>query len=680
MRRMSREKRTSIKRTLITKIVCMVLGIIVVTGAASCIIASVALMKNSRIFIEEYSQTIASSVTESISKNIDAAKAIATNRPVYDSTYMPMAQIKMVRRNIMQSNQELGGHYSVGLVDELGNYYDSIGIEKNVANEAYFKNVMQGGISVTEPYFVGENSKQMIMTYAVPIRAEDKKEGKILGAVVINRSAEDLFDIANENRFGETGVAHIIDGQGTIIAHTNMEMVVQQKTAAMLEAEGIGYKNIAKMHNLMIQRETGSGFYSSAGNLKVMGYAPIPKSSWSIGVAVDVREVLGEVYLMLGAAILLMIVGSGVAIIVAVGIAKGINNKITVIKDAVGKVAQGDITLAPKTFKVQDELSDIYVELELAKQGIGQMIAKINEKSTQIDTYCATLHQLSNEFTAVTEVINVATDEAATGNNKQSEELAAANEMLIDFDKKLTNNIDQIKSIDQMSDDIYDRSIASNKDMGMLATDMKKIDQSFGQFVAFLGSLNETVHTITEITTFINSISEQTNLLSLNAAIEAARAGEAGRGFSVVAESIRGLAEQSKNSSIKIQEVLDNIVGEIKGINHVSDEVQSDILEGINSVEGTIQTFTRISDMVMNMVTMIKDIDTKSQEIAVDKGTIVSGIEHSSAISEEIAATTESILGNTTELVEASTNVKTLAIELAGLTEEMRQAVNSIKY
>lgn len=667
-------KRKTIKQLLIMRSISMVVIMGLLFGASTISITILGMIKTAKVSLGEYSEAVAESIQEAVGKHVGEALTMSNNKPLYDETY-PDA----TRMNVLQSNAKNAGHYAVGRVDENGEYYDSNNIKRNVSNELYFKSAMEGKPYVTEPY-MNPSGSEMLISYVAPIWKDGKQGTTPIGAVVVSRDASDLLAIANKNQYGNSGMAHIINSDGVILAHTNSDYVKAGYTVEQVVSEGKAGKRYIEIHNAMKQGINGAGIYQTSEASKIVGYSAIPRSSWSVAVEIDLEEALSGlvqvVIGLIGTCIISIIIGGALAATAGVAI----NKRLNILRKEIGFIALGDLSARPLAFDKEDEITDMYAELEVSKQSVSAVIEGIHLQANRIDEYCSNLYRIVEKFTQSTYEINVSTDEAATGNNKQSEELAQANTMLIEFDEKLTHNIEDIKAIDQVSDGIYGQAMESQSEMKHLMTDMERISKSFDEFSVFIAKMNTTIRMIDEITSFINGISEQTNLLSLNAAIEAARAGEAGRGFSVVAESIRGLAEQSKGSSIKIKEVLDNITNDIQHINAMSEEVQGDIAQGISNVGITVTTFAEISQRVIEMIEMVKVVDTKSQEITRDKNEIVSGIEHSSAIAEEIAATTETIVESTNELARSSQSIDELTGELSALTKDMKILVEKIKY
>ena len=172
-----------------------------------------------------------------------------------------------------------------------------------------------------------------------------------------------------------------------------------------------------------------------------------------------------------------------------------------------------------------------------------------------------------------------------------------------------------------------------------------------------ISELNKKSNDIAEVTNVIAEISEQTNLLSLNASIEAARAGEAGKGFAVVADEVKQLAEKSKDSSLNIKEIIDSIINDTSsavefmnktnGINQIQKEAVTNINTSMQGITSSIdQVLAEVKEELLgikttnenkdNVVTMIDGISEVAQETSASTQQIVASMEEQSASSEEV--------------------------------------------
>lgn len=184
---------------------------------------------------------------------------------------------------------------------------------------------------------------------------------------------------------------------------------------------------------------------------------------------------------------------------------------------------------------------------------------------------------------------------------------------------------------------------------------------------------------IGSITEAISQISEQTNLLSLNAAIEAARAGEQGKGFAVVAEEVRKLASQSSMSASKVKELINGIQDKSKAAVKAIEDGKLIAKEQNNSVIEAKDIFVEILKSVEKITSDMKNLKTYSLEMENEKNEIVEVLETLSASTEESSAATEQISATTEQQLASVNQIAKHTQDLNKLAEKLRDAVNAFQ-
>lgn len=231
--------------------------------------------------------------------------------------------------------------------------------------------------------------------------------------------------------------------------------------------------------------------------------------------------------------------------------------------------------------------------------------------------------------------------------------------------------------------DISSQAIGKAKDGEVLVQQTVKQIQAINRSVEESGEVIKSLDTrskeIGNITSVIASISEQTNLLALNAAIEAARAGEHGKGFTVVAEEVRKLAEQSQHSSAQIANLIAEIQEDMKRSNHSFDQVADDVEGGLRVIKETETNFQEILTFMEKLTDKIKQLVTATEDISTSTGEVAVSIAGVAQVSADTSSQTQNVAASTEEQLASMEEIASSAQALSQLAEELQQLMSQFK-
>jgi len=338
--------------------------------------------------------------------------------------------------------------------------------------------------------------------------------------------------------------------------------------------------------------------------------------------------------------------------------------------DNLNTIATGDFTIVIEK-EGTNEFSVIKKVLSSMINDISNILEKVKSNSTNLNSQSNFLAGASKDMTLSTESLAESVINMTEGANLQVQNLDAITNIMNEFGLELEKVVLDIEKIDINAKNIGVKAEDSGKNMENLNNSINALLQSFNRVIERISGFETKIYEINKITDIIKKISDQTNLLALNAAIEAARAGDAGRGFYVVADEIRKLAEKSKQSSDNINSIAKDLNEEAFEMVSVTDCMKVDLNKQVNIIENTVASFNEIVCEVNSIVPQIAEVDESAEKIKNEKDTIIHKIENSARIAESLMSDYEEVSSASQELNSFAASVANTADSLNIMTEEM---------
>ena len=465
-------------------------------------------------------------------------------------------------------------------------------------------------------------------------------------------------------KVGRSGYAYILDSEYITLYHKNPDNI------------GKDIREIPALAPLMEGNESGFFGYSYDGN---QIYASYRKSHGLTYVATipeaDFIDAINEMVVTFVAFFVLSLLG---VIIASVLLTRRVFKPFAMMTEHMSAAGNGDLTVRMQ-LNTKDEL--------------GILAASFNKMLDDIQNTMKRTKAMSDDVARSTNQIQTIIDDVATGN---AEIARSVEEIAKGASSQAQSSSDSAHAMNGLSEKIDDASGNLEKTIDLTKaviensqrseTSLKTLQDNFDNNVSATKVVNESIEelakkssTISEIIGTIQDISDQTNLLALNAAIEAARAGEQGKGFAVVADEVRKLAEQSSKSSEQINRIISEIVElvesttvTIAGTNEAIDKVNS-------SVQDTQSIFGEINTDIAGVADLIDGLGQQFNQVNKIKEQVLSEIENISSVSEETAAGSEEISASVFQQTASIESINTEAKENNSMMTELNDAIGIFK-
>jgi methyl-accepting chemotaxis protein len=567
-------------------------------------------------------------------------------------------------KNIQSTRDDITNVY-IGLPNKKMISYPKLALpmDYDPTSRPWYKNAVanKGKVAYTDPYKDASTEKIMI---SVSKTVENK--GEFIGVISMDIDLEKLSNLLSQVKIGEKGYAFITDSKGIMIAHPDKTLLGGDVVTTL------GYWGNAQ------KQEAGHQTFLYKGENKFINYTTNKGTGWRIMASLPVTELTKHSDAIMRASLIVIGIVAVLSVVIAVLYGASIAKKLNVLRNTFEKAAEGDLTVGVE-MNSKDEFGEVGNHFNMMMRKIGELILNVKNSSDIIYKTSDSITKMAVETNTAVNEVALTIDQVAQGASETSQDIQTG----VDAVNVLAGQID---GIDSLANEMIKISEKSNnlgqeglKVMGKLTDASEKNNRASVEVGQVVSDMDNTTGQIGMITDTINSIAAQTNLLALNAAIEAARAGEAGRGFSVVADEIRKLAEQSTSATNQIQGLIEAIKNKsVKAVQSMED-AKSIVVEQNQAVLETKDIFNRILEAIGEMLREIKLIQTSIIETNKGKQEIVARMQNISAVSEESSASAEEVSATTEEVTAAMSEFANSAIELQELSKNLEEQINKFK-
>lgn len=519
----------------------------------------------------------------------------------------------------------------------------------------------KGKVFYTSPYVdvaTGQTVVSLVQT------VEDN--GTIVGVVGVDVSLERMTNVFESSKVGKDGYAYISDSNGVIIAHPNKEIV--------------GTEEASKLSVWNYIKTSTSGFtdYEYNGDKKYATFTTNENTGWKIigsmsedEISEDVDSINNAMFITIGVMIL-------ISTILSYFLSKSMASHAKALRDAFSKTAKGDLTTRVD-IKSGDEFGFLGKDFNMMIDNISGLMSEVKVSSEVVLETSTNLAAMAGETTISITQVSRAIEEISQGATEQASNAQDGAMGMSVLSEGIDEIADTTNHLEQVAYDALDLGHIGLDVVKELAGKSDRTKEASNEVSQIVTDMSQKTEQINMISDAIADITEQTNLLSLNASIEAARAGEAGRGFAVVADEIRKLAEQSKQSTEEIRKIIESIQTMSKNAAKAMNESNDLVKDQDIAVEETEKIFMKILDAINDLTERIKQIGSSAKVIDAKKDEVVGQIENISSVSEETASASEEVSASTEEINATMDEVTRYAQDLQELAKALELGIQRFK-
>jgi len=401
-----------------------------------------------------------------------------------------------------------------------------------------------------------------------------------------------------------------------------------------------------------------NGYFDPAveidGNIYYGYYMPLEYEGKIIGMTFagelqnSVTEAVNSIiFTFVGVAVCLIVLFAIITFIFTRGLLKSVK----VIDKSINSLAKGDLAEQQTRDSSIKEMNTLLLNTKHMQENLSDTIGKVKEVSGHLVGNVEEVTSLSNSSAGRAREITHSMDELTNATLGMAEHVQSISTQMLEigsFVNDISANVDQLYD---SSEHILQANNAAKEAMNEIMISSNKSVQAVSDIASQINETNASIAEIDKAVQLILDISEQTNLLSLNASIEAARAGEAGRGFAVVAEEIRNLSEQSADGAEMIKNLAMTITEKSGKSAELADGIRTLISEEQKGVLDTQKKYEELSNSINQSVGEIRAIAEKTDNLTGSKEKVIEDVQSLSAISEENAASNQEVSANIAEII-----------------------------
>lgn len=376
--------------------------------------------------------------------------------------------------------------------------------------------------------------------------------------------------------------------------------------------------------------------------------------------------------------IISIVLGISFVAIGFIGVRKYLISPIEKLKYAVQRAEAGELNFSVD-YDSKDELGVLTSTFSHMIAQLRDLIGQVQQSSEQLAAFSVELSASAEQTSEASEHIASVTLEVASGSDDQVRTIIETSDGVDHMVENVRTIAENSTNVSEAATQAKQLSVDGDDIIQTAVLQMNSIQTSIGSLSDVISGLGERSAEIGDIVEVITSIAAQTNLLALNAAIEAARAGEHGKGFAVVSEEVRKLAEESSASALRISELIIRIQGETKKAVDSMQFTTNEVKTGINNVNSAGESFEKILHAINEVSVQIHEVSSSVEQMVAGADQMSKSMEQMNGIAQSTAEGTQNISAATEEQLASMQEITASTSALSKMAEDLQEKTNMFK-
>lgn len=660
---------SAINKSFKLKLMIILLSISLIPLVASSSIllmqSNVAISTTSEDAFEEATNLNAKYINDWISQKIESMQAVVKEHPEFLNN--DPKQVIPVLKILAQSDHDVQVY---SYVDTKGYVYETSDQSYDGSEFQNVKNAMSTKKVAVSDILKAVNEDLDIIIIDVPL-VDDK--GEFRGIVQSMLDVSKISKVVKDIKVATTGKGYLISSNGVILVHPdptkigkNLKEMESNDTAELFNK------------NVLVNKNGILNYQDDSGQSIVASYNEIERTGWRLVLDVPFQEMNEQAMKSKQTAITIIVISLISVAIIAILLSRVVVRPILKLIENSKNMANGDFTTKIDV-KGKDEIAELSIAYNSMIDNLRNLVQQVIIAANTVDSKASEMNSMAAQSGNISSEILVTVDSIASGANYQAESVQNGTSMVTGITndiQEITTNVEKSVDMIKLVNATVDEGFTAIVGQLSLMEESKKTTENVGMAIDMLAEKSAKISDIVDV---IGGIASQTNLLALNAAIEAARAGEHGKGFAVVADEVRKLAEQSANSSNEIIALIKEIQARTSQSVDEVNLVKDVVLKQEIAVNDTKKYFDQIKGSVQNIVIQINKAASSASEVNNKSHEISMVMENIAAVAEENAASTEEFLAVTQEQAHGIQKVRTDSDDVVFEANNLLEAVKNFK-